>query len=83
MIIERRMSFVDCGETEIPQSRHCTNRSSVITSDITLIVVFPIICTSKQKQKLAAMPHQPTGQTGMLLMHSSESVEVLITVIEL
>lgn len=50
--------------------------------------------TAKQQQKLAAVktghgrprhpPHHPTSQTGMLLlMQSTEAVEVLITVIEL
>lgn len=75
---------------------YCVNNSLVITSDITFIVPFSMICDSDNRTTTEAgssenrswltrhPPHNPTSQTGMLLlMHSTESVEVLITVMEL
>ena len=77
-------------------SHNCINHSSFITSDITFIVQFSMMCDTDNPTTTEAgssenrswltrhPPHHPTRQTGMLLlMHSTESVEVLITVGEL
>lgn len=81
---------------KIQKTHNCITKSLIIILEITFIVLFSMICDSdnptttgagsiENRSWLTHHPLQhPTSQTGMLfLMLSTESVEVLITVMEL
>lgn len=81
---------------KLQKAHNCITKSLIIILEIALIVLFPMICDSddptttgagstENRSCLTRHPLQhPTSQTGMLfLMLSAESVEVLITVMEL